>query len=104
MRTEIIDGEEFPIDEDYTTDKDGKPVEQDVTTMMERLDTTAYRHKVLCHNARSGRIGFWSKNRYIDSGVFNEVNRTDGWEVDFAKTRDDPGGKRGYCEIVRTDD
>lgn len=102
MRYETIDGEEYPIDEEYTTDKDGRVVSKDVTELMERLDNCPYRHKVVCHDATMERIGFWSKNKHLDESVFEVVSETDGWRVDYAKTRDMYGRpERGYCEIVR---
>lgn len=104
MRYEYVDGKEVAIDDDFTTDKDGKPVDDDVTAMLESLDTAPNRQKVLCHYHETGRIGFWSCSNYISNHVFERVNEMDGWEVDFAKTREASGhGKQGYCEIARSD-
>ena len=77
------------------TDKDGKPVDDRVATLMDRLQEETNAARVLCHYYKSGRIGYWSKTQRV-CGTVVDVAREEGYRLDHATTRDGSG----YAELI----
>ena len=78
-----------------TTDKDGKPVDDRVATLMDRLQEETNAARVLCHYYKSGRIGYWSKTQRVHGTVVDVANE-EGYRLDHATTRDGSG----YAEFI----
>ena len=77
------------------TDKDGKPVDDRVATLMDRLQDETNAARVLCHYYKSGRVGYWSKTQHVRGSVV-DVAREEGYRLDHATTRNGSG----YAELI----
>lgn len=88
------------MNEDNTTDKDGKPVDEQVTWAMERLENETNCLVVMCAWHKTGRLQFWSKSSTVGRRAF-EVAEETGYVPDVAGSRRQDGRKRGYVEFVQ---
>jgi hypothetical protein len=79
--------ERYPMDNtDWSTDKDGKPIDEEVSQFMRELYTRTMCHGVLCHWHETGRVGYWSKRGTAESTVF-EIAAKHGMRVDNVSSR-----------------
>lgn len=87
--------------EDHTTDKHGNPVSEAVQHVLEDLDEFQSCDRVMCDYHSTGRIQFFSTDRYVEGEVIGYVYRETDYEVDFVRSRPKVGAEsqEGYMEI-----
>lgn len=81
------------VDESYRTDKFGNAVAERTGMVATELRWMTDAHKVIIHDAETGRIGYTSK-RSVVNNVMLDVARDGGYRVDLMSAeRAEIGGK-----------